>query len=207
MKSRLRLLLVVLLLLGVFFRFINIDKNYYWYDEAFTSMQISGYTQTEVLHEISSGQLVAAQDLMKYQRPNPTKNFGNTVQSLAIEEPQLPPLYFLTVKCWAKLFGDSPAATRSFSVWISLLAFSSLYWLCRELFAPPEMVWIAVGLVAVSPLHVLYAQEARPYSLLPTLILLSCASLLRAMRLETKLRWSIYAVANIRDFTLIYLAC
>ena len=200
MKSKLRLLVVVLLLLGVFFRFVNIDKKYYWYDEAFTSLRISGYTQTEVLHEISSGQLVGAKDLMKYQRPNATKNFGDTVKSLAIEEPQLPPLYFLGVKCWAKLLGDSPAATRSFSVWMSLLAFPGLYWLCRELFAPPEVAWIAVGLLAVSPLHVLYAQEARPYSFWPTLIVLSCASLLRAMRLQTKLSWIIYAVANILGF-------
>ena len=197
MKSKLRFLVVVLLLLGVYFRFVNIDKKYYWYDEAFTSLRISGYTQTEVVHEISSGQLLAAKDLMKYQRSNATKNFGDTVKSLAIEEPQLPPLYFLGVKCWAKLFGDSPAATRSFSVWMSLLAFPGLYLLCRELFAQPSVAWIAVGLLAVSPLHVLYAQEARPYSLWPALILLSCASLLRAMRLQTKLSWSIYAVANI----------
>ena len=134
---------------------------------------------------------------MKYQRPNRTKNFGNTVKSLAIEEPQLPPLYFLGVQCLAKLFGDSPAATRSFSVWMSLLAFPGLYWLCRELFAPPEVAWIAVGLLAVSPLHVVYTPQARPYSLWLALILLSCESLLRAMRLQTKLSRSIYAVANI----------
>jgi len=128
-KSKLRLLVFVLLLLGVFFRFVNLDKKYYWYDEAFTSLRSSGYTQTEVLREISSGQLLATKDLMKYQQPNPTKNFGDTVKSLAIEEPQLPPLYFLGVKYWAKLFGDSPAAMRSFSVWMSLLAFPALYWL------------------------------------------------------------------------------
>jgi len=116
MKSKRRLLVVVLLLLAVFFRFVNIDKKYYWHDEAFTSLQISGYTQTEVLHEISSGQLVGTKNLMKYQRPNRKKNFGDTVKSLAIEEPQLPPLYFLGAKCWAKLFGDSPAVTISFSV-------------------------------------------------------------------------------------------
>ncbi|MEG4322568.1 MULTISPECIES: glycosyltransferase family 39 protein [unclassified Microcoleus] len=181
----------------MFFRFANIDKKFYWYDEVFTSLRISGYTQTEVLHEISSVQLVAAKDLMKYQRSNPTKNLGDTVKSLAIEEPQLPPLYFLAVKYWAKLFGDSPFSTRSFSVWMSLLVFPCLYWLCRELFAAPEVAWIAVGLLAVSPLHVLYAQEARPYSLWQAMILLSCASLLRAMRVQTKLSWSIYAVANI----------
>ncbi len=199
-NSKLRFFVGILLILGLFFRFSNIDKKFYWYDEVFTSLRISGYTQTEVLHEISSGQLVATKDLMKYQRPNPTKNFGDTVKSLAIEEPQLPPLYFLVVKYWAKLFGDSPFSTRIFSVWMSLLAFPSMYWLCRELFRAPEVAWIAVGLLAVSPLHVLYAQEARPYSLWSALILLACASLLRAMRLQTKLSWSIYAIATILGF-------
>lgn len=199
-KSKLSLLVIVLLILGLFFRFTNIDTKFYWYDEVFTSLRISGYTQTEVLHEISSAQLVGAKDLMKYQGSNPAKNFGDTVKSIAIEEPQLPPLYFIAVKYWAKLFGDSPLSTRSFSVWMSLLAFPALYWLCRELFPAPEVAWIAVGLLAVSPLHVLYAQEARPYSLWPALVLVSCASLLRAMRLQTKLSWSIYAVATLLGF-------
>lgn len=199
-KNKLQFLVVVLLILGLFFRFVNIDKKFYWYDEVFTSLRISGYTQTEVIQEITSSQLVAAKDLMKYQRLNPTKTLGDTVKSLAIEEPQLPPLYFMAVKYWAKLFGDSPFSTRSFSVWMSLLAFPCLYWLCRELFPAPSVAWIAVGLLAVSPLHVLYAQEARPYSLWPALILFSCASLVRALRLQTKIGWSIYAVANILGF-------
>ena len=197
MKNRLRFLIVVLLLVGVFFRFVNIDKKFYWYDEVFTSLRISGYTQTEVLHEVGNGQLLGATDLMKYQSSNQTKNLGDTVKSLAIEEPQLPPLYFLTVKYWVSVFGASVAATRSFSALMSLLAFPCLYWLCRELFPRPEVAWIAVGLVAVSPFHVLYAQEARPYSLWSAMILFSCASLLRAMRRQTKLSWSLYAIATI----------
>jgi uncharacterized membrane protein len=68
-KSKMRLLVVVLLLLGEFFRFVNIDKKYYWYDEAFTSRQISGYPQTEVLHEISSGQLVGGKRFDEISAP------------------------------------------------------------------------------------------------------------------------------------------
>jgi uncharacterized membrane protein len=197
MKNRLRLLIVVFLLLGLFFRFVNIDKKFYWYDEVFTSLRISGYTQTEVLREIGNGQIVKAQDLMKYQSPTSEKKIGDTIKSLAIEEPQLPPLYFLAVKYWVQIFGDAPAVTRSFSALISLLVFPCLYWLCRELFVGSEVAWIAMGLVAVSPFHVLYAQEARPYSLWSVMILLSGASLLRAIRLETTLSWGIYALTTI----------
>ncbi|MGL5064870.1 MAG: glycosyltransferase family 39 protein [Microcoleus sp.] len=56
---------------------------------------------------------------------------------------------------------------------------------------------MAVGLLAVSPFHVLYAQEARPYSLWSAMILFSSASLLRAMRRQTKLSWGIYSIATI----------
>lgn len=197
MKKQWQFFVIVLLVLGLFFRFVNIDKKFYWYDEVFTSLRISGYTQTEIFRSLGNGKVVGPQDLMKYQRPSREKKFGDTVKSLAIEEPQLPPLYFVAVKYWVQIFGDSVAVTRSFSALMSLLVFPCLYWLCRELFAPPEVAWIAVGLVAVSPLHVLYAQEARPYSLWPAMILLCGASLLRALRLQTKISWGIYAIATI----------
>lgn len=96
-------------------------------------------------------------------------------------------------KIWVQWFGDSEAAIRSLSAVISLLAFPCIYWLCLELFNSSLMGWVAVALVAVSPFHVLYAQEAREYSLWIVTILLSSATLLRAMRLETKLSWGMYA--------------
>ncbi|MGL5064871.1 MAG: glycosyltransferase family 39 protein [Microcoleus sp.] len=126
MKSRVRFLIAVVLLLGLFFRFANIDKKFYWYDEVFTSLRVSGYTQTEVIQEIGSNGLVGAKDLMKYQMPSPNKNLGDTVKSLAIEEPQLPPLYFLAVKYWVKVFGYTPAIARTFSALMSLMAFPCL---------------------------------------------------------------------------------
>jgi uncharacterized membrane protein len=52
-----------------------------------------------------------------------------------------------------------------------------------------------MALIAVSPLHVLYAQESRFYSLWSVTILLSSAALLRAMRLQTKSSWMIYAAS------------
>jgi uncharacterized membrane protein len=90
------------------------------------------------------------------------------------------------------LFGNSVAITRSLSAVISLLAFSCLYWLCQELFKSRQIGWIAIALIAVSPVHVIYAQEARPYSLWIVTVLLSSAALLRAMRLKTKVSWGIY---------------
>jgi uncharacterized membrane protein len=38
----LRFLVITLLVLGIFFRFVNIDRKIYWGDEVFTSLRISG---------------------------------------------------------------------------------------------------------------------------------------------------------------------
>jgi uncharacterized membrane protein len=64
---------------------------------------------------------------------------------------------------------------------------------------------VAIALMAISPIQLVYAQEAQEYILWLVTILLSSASLLRAMRLEDELKeerqrpdlfaaWSIYAV-------------
>jgi uncharacterized membrane protein len=86
------------------------------------------------------------------------------------------------------------AAMRSLAALFSLMALPCIYWLCIELFDSPLTGLVAVALLAVSPFQVLYAQEAREYSLWTVTILLSSLALLRAMRLQTKISWSIYAV-------------
>ena len=40
----LKILLLIILLLGLVFRFINLDRKAYWGDEAFTSLALSGHT-------------------------------------------------------------------------------------------------------------------------------------------------------------------
>lgn len=189
----LRFLIVVLLVLGIFFRFVNIDKKFYWRDEALTLLTISGYTQTEAVQHLYNGNVIGVPDLQKYQQLNPEKSTVDVIKVLAEETPEHPPLYYVASRWWVQLFGTSVAATRTLSALMSLLAFPCIYWLCLELFESPLVAWIAVAIIAISPFQVLYAQEAREYSLWAVTTLLSSAALLRAMRLNTKMSWAIYA--------------
>lgn len=189
----LKFLIIILIMIGLFFRFSNLDKKVYWSDEAITFLRISGYTQAEVVQQVLTGKVIQNEDLNKYRRINPNKRFNDTVNSLAIEDYQHPPLYYVMARLWVQWFSNSVAATRHLSAFISLLAFPCIYWLCLELFESPLVGWVAIALIAVSPFHVLYAQEAREYSLWTMTILLSSASLLWAIRLKTKLSWGIYA--------------
>ncbi|MGL5062103.1 MAG: glycosyltransferase family 39 protein, partial [Microcoleus sp.] len=185
--------LVVLLIIGIFFRFANLGHKVYWIDEAYTSMRISGHTESEFIQQVVDGQIRDIQYLQKYQRINSEKSVVDTVKGLATEEPQLAPLYFVATRFWVQLFGDSVAVTRSMSAVFSLLALPCMYWLCWELFDSSLTAWLAVSLLAVSPFQIVYSQEARPYSLFVLVILLSSAALLRGMRLKTRGSWAIYA--------------
>ncbi|MBE9206262.1 glycosyltransferase family 39 protein [Nostoc sp. LEGE 06077] len=193
-SASIRFLIISVLALGLFFRFVNLDKKVYSYDETFSSLRISGYTEAEIAQQAFNGKEIKASDLQKFQRPNLEKDVIDTVKGLAQEEPQLTPLYFAIARLWTGLFGGSVAVTRSLSAVISLLAFPCAYWLCRELFELPLVSWMAVLLMAVSPLHILFAQESRMYSLWIVTTLLSGACLLRAIRLNTKTSWVIYIV-------------
>ncbi|NEU77229.1 hypothetical protein PI95_033265 [Hassallia byssoidea VB512170] len=190
----LRFLVIVLLVLGVFFRFVNIDRKVYWFDETFTSLRISGYTEKEAIAQLCNGQQIGVEDLQKYQHLTPERTLTDTLKSLAVEDPQHPPLYYVMTRFWMQWFGSSVAVTRSLTALFSVLALPCIYWLCLELFNSSLVASVAVALLAVSPFHVLYAQEAREYSLWGLTTLLSSATLLRAMRLQTKLSWGMYAV-------------
>lgn len=190
----LRAFIIFLLILGIIFRFINIDKKPYSFSETITLSQIYGYTDTEIT-EVLNGQVITIQDLHKYQHPNSEKTLFNTIEGIGAKA-QLTPLYFILARFWVQWFGDS--TIRSLSATLSLLAFPCIYWLCLELFGSPLFgspvtAWVAIALLAVSPFHLLYAQEAQPYSLWTAAILLSHAALLQAVRIQKKWSWGIYA--------------
>jgi uncharacterized membrane protein len=180
-------------MLGVAFRVTHLDRKVYWHDEVFTSVRAVGYTSEEIAPQVFSGVPLAPDALLQYQRISPDRGWKDTWHALT-NNPEHPPLYYLLVRLWMERFGSTIAVVRSVSVLFSLLAFPALYWLCRELFDRPAVGWVALALFALSPFHVLYAQEARENSLWTLATLLSSAALLRAMRLQTKASWVIYAV-------------
>ncbi|MEA5536957.1 glycosyltransferase family 39 protein [Crocosphaera sp. XPORK-15E] len=194
----LKVIVVSLLILGIFFRFSHLGKKIYWHDEAFTSLAISGHTLAELQQEISNhDQAFSITILEQYQHLNPERGVADTVNYLITSDPQHPPLYYVMARLWVQIFGDSPTEIRSLSALISLLIFPCVYWLCIELFNSPIVAWVALGLIAISPLEIFFAQEARQYGLWMVTILLSSATLLRAMRKETILSWGIYSLTLI----------
>lgn len=190
--------LISVIIFGILIRLIHLDKRVYWGDEIVTSIRIAGYRFSEVLQEISNKSILSAEDLLTYQNTSSSRGLNTTIQGLVSDEPQHAPIYFVALHLLVKLFknfSNSITQIRSFSVFLSLLSFPSLYWLCFELFNSVTAGLIATAMVATSPFYYVYAQEARPPVLWILCILLSSALLLRALRLNTKLSWVAYAAS------------
>ena len=190
----LKTILILVIIVGVFLRFVNIDNKVYWTDEVFTSFRSSGFTELEVVQDLKTRDTVNSEDLQRFQYPDGTKSHIDVITSLAAEEPQHPPVYFLLAKTWVQFFGKTVTSSRSIAVFASLIALATTYWFCVELFGSSLSGWVAIALLAVSPFHLIYAQEAREYSLWTATISASCASLLRAVRLKTITSWLSYLI-------------
>lgn len=192
-------LMVIVLLMGVWFRVASPDRKVVWVDEVATSLRIAGYTRTEVTDRLVTLRTFPAAELQHYQHLNPEKDWNDTLAAL-VKSPEHAPLYFVLARLWVQHLGSSIAILRSLSVICSLVALPCLYWVCWELFRSPPVGWLAVALLSVSPFYAAYAQEARPYSLWTLTILLSSALLLRSLRLNQSLLWTGYAIALVIGF-------
>jgi mannosyltransferase len=91
-----------------------------------------------------------------------------------------PPLYYVLVWAWTKVFGAGPIGFRSMSALIGTITIPVMYLAGREI-SPRAGVWAAV-LTTFSPSMFFFSQQARAYGLL---VLLSAAAFVaweRALR-------------------------
>jgi hypothetical protein len=85
-----------------------------------------------------------------------------------------PPLYYLMLGVWMRVFSDGQATTHVLSLVCALLTIPAAWWAGRSLFGP-RSGWFAALLATVNPFLTYYAQETRMYSLVSLLGLLVVA--------------------------------
>ena len=197
LPERWKIVLLIVIAVGIFFRFFNIGTKVYWHDEVINSARTAGYHLAEIYDQLPKDTLFTVEALDKYQGLSAAKSPADTINVLAKFEPQNPPLYYLISRGWIRLMGDSIVAKRSLSAVISLVSIPIIYLLGNELLGLSLFGLVAAAIVAISPFHVLYAQEARPFSLWTLTTLLSSWYLLRALRTQKLTDWLGYTVAMI----------
>ncbi|HET6818004.1 MAG TPA: glycosyltransferase family 39 protein [Mycobacteriales bacterium] len=99
-----------------------------------------------------------------------------------------PPLYYLLLHAWMKVFGTSSLAVRSLSGVFSVAALPLMWRVARHLGARRREAWVATLLLATNPFAIRYATETRMYSLVMLLWLLAFLAF-RRVWLEGGARW------------------
>jgi mannosyltransferase len=163
--------LILLLLAAFALRVFRLDFQGLWYDEAFSAY------------------------LAHFSLADITAHTAADIQ---------PPLYYYLLHFWIVLAGDREFALRFFSLFFGVLTIPLLYVTARRLFAlsPVERGRVGPGgiaalLATLSPLYLWYAQEARMYTMITFLLLLSSYALLKGLDGTRGKWWSVFAVANI----------
>jgi uncharacterized membrane protein len=178
---------------GVFFRFYHVDQKPIWDDEVITWMHFLGVSEREVVGAAPNFRHVS--DLREALHPTTARRpVIDVVTVMLAEDPQHPPIYYVIAHGWVSLFGDSVRTVRTLSVVIGLLEVPCMYWLCVELFESSAAGLIGAALIALTPIDVLYSQEAREYSLWLVCILVISTLFIRAFRLTSLREWGLYCL-------------
>lgn len=91
--------------------------------------------------------------------------FGDMFRAI-INDIVHPPLFYLLLKIWMLVGGESLAWLKLFPVLFSILTLVPFYFLCRELNLNLNAINVALALISVNGYMIYYAQELRMYSLL-----------------------------------------
>jgi uncharacterized membrane protein len=182
-------------------RFTGLDQKFFWLDETQTAMFAAGSAFEDVRSTIYDGRPHTRSEVMAHQFPRPDRTAADTIRAPAVDDPKNPPLYFLTVRAWMALVSPSVAGLRSWSALLSIVMLAAAFLLARELAHDSLAGWLAMGVFAASPLHLVYAQEGRQYMCWLVCVVISSWLLLGAVRRthedEPRNGWwyALYAVA------------
>jgi len=106
-----------------------------------------------------------------------------------------PPFFYLILHYWMKLFGQTEAGLRTLSTVFGVLLVIALFFIGRKLFTTEVGIYAAL-FAAISPIHIMYSQEVRMYTLLSFISVLSMYFFLQFILggKKTQLFW--YTVAT-----------
>ena len=160
-----------LLLLAFAVRTFGLSEQSLWYDEGYSIM----------LAQQDAGRIIAQTASLDFNTP----------------------LHYLMLHVWTRLAGMSEFSARLLSVFAGVitvaLAVPLIHLSVRGRRRHAASLW-AVGLLALSPMLVSVAQEARMYALLACWCTLAVVQLLHAQRTGRRRSWLLWAVWNAAAF-------
>lgn len=177
-----KVILLLILTAGFVLRLNNLSSRSLWTDEFFTLFQSTGHgadinNLLDYLSKQREPRVLAANRVKALLKVDPAKTIKDVSRGL-INTDTHPPLYFWIMHIWMNRFGDSVFVIRFFSLLMGLVSIILAYYIGRHLFNEGAGIFSAL-FVSISAFGVRYSQEARAYSLIMALGLLSWFFVLR----------------------------
>lgn len=181
-KRKYILLLLAFLAIGFILRLNNLSGRSLWTDEFYTLFQSSGHgvdikVFLEGLSHKEQPILLKTSEFKTFLKFDSHKSIKDVNNSLFNTDTH-PPLYFWIMYFWRWLFRDSIFGLRFFSVLMGIFSIFLAYRVSWYLFDADVAKFCAL-FVSISSFSVRYSQEARAYSLITALGLLTCLFILR----------------------------
>ena len=162
-NKRILLIVILIILLGSFLRFYNIKKESFWLDEGAVGLTIKKYNALQILNNVlEKGQIL------------PEKYYTHNDEL---------PVFYIILSGWAKIFGVSEFSLRGLPAILGLFALILIFYLVKYLF-DEKIALLSTFLASINLTLIWYSQEARQYSYLLFLSLLSAIFLLKSLERE-----------------------
>ncbi len=170
---------LVIVLLGVVLRIYRLDALSIWIDELFTLLMVSDYFNY-IVHYL-------AYTPGMFNNVNSPLFTGYLWHGLNMHQP----LYFTILAYVSRFFGMSIIHFRLVSALFGIGSVVVMYYFTRLLYVK-KVALLSSFLLAVSPIHVLYAQEARPYTIVIFFFLCASYFFYRAVHENEWHLWMLY---------------
>jgi uncharacterized membrane protein len=180
--------LLALVLVALAIRENGAGRRTVFSDETITLVRVSGWTTAAIGAALDDRRTHRLSEIAAFMQPRPGAGWTQTVRSLAIEDAQHPPLYYLLLRVWRSAFD-----ARSLGVVLGSALVAAVFWLTAEAIPNRRTPWYAAALTTVSPVFVVYSQQLREYEMFALFTALSTAVLLRALRSSSPAWWIAYA--------------
>src|SRR5579883_106865 len=180
---------------GILLRFENLGGKVFWQDEAYTALHATGHLDRGDLRPLFDGRIRTAGELRRLQRLDPHRGAGAAIAAIAAEDSDQGALYYLLERVAIQADGGSIVSFRVAGAVLGVLSIAAGFGLAWELFGSLGTAAIFAAILALSPFEVLYAHEARSYTLTVLMTLVTSHVFLRAVRARTAAGWALYGIA------------
>jgi len=170
---------------GLLLRLNNLSERSLWTDEFHTYFHASGngISIANFIAGIASAPkpvLLKAGEAKVFLKSNPDKTIKDVTAGILRNDTH-PPFYFWIMYYWLRWFGNGIFSVRFFSVLLGMLTIPLAYALSNRIFNQGAAIFTAI-FTSISAFCVRYSQEARSYSLVMFLALLSCLLILKLQK-------------------------